>query len=563
MQRYWTESTRRDVRIDFFVLILLILFGGFLRFWNLGVPSFWVDEVNVVFAADSFAQKGDFSLPSGSVHTRAPLYTYSVAFFYKIFDVSETSTRLSSALFGLLSILVVYFLGKKVFNRRVGLLSAFLMAFSHFEVGWSRTAKTYALLQLLTLIIVYSFIRGFEDKDQQRNSLQDSDSHSSFLTRTLRSLKQTGISPLWLVVCVLLIGVATFYVHLLTVFLLGGFFLYLLFMTMICFISGEGSGRIWNKYVISSLLTVFIALVVWVASPALRQLTHEFLYYTPPWAVGPASAQRRIYLFEFLISSQRFPLAAFFFVGGLQLMSRKNKLGWIPMCGFLTPFFLLTFVFTHRVPMYIFYVYPFFLMISAFGFMNILEAEQRLMKKDTFIRVWFRRGVFAMYLFIFIVSPWLRITLHIPFQGDGVSNMAVTTDEWREASMILREHKKEGDLIISSLPQVVLYYGIRSDYGLNWSNLEQSKEREFRNDSGRWVDVYAGVVCIESLDELKKIIRIHPRGWILVTKYHLEHEIVTPIEVREFIQEQMGTVLETEKGTVLIYQWSQPLEENV
>ena len=134
--------------------------------------------------------------------------------------------------------------------------------------------------------------------------------------------------------------------------------------------------------------------------------------------------------------------------------------------------------------------------------------------------------------------------------------MAVTPDEWREASQIVKKRMKNGDLVISSLPQVAFYYKIRSDYGLNWANLEQAKEEGFKNKSGKWVDVYAGVECIKSLDEFKRLFKTYPRGWLLITKYHLEHVIATPPEVRNFIERNLGKPYTTKRGSVLVYHWN-------
>jgi len=561
MEKVWSEKLERSFRIDLFLLILFILVGGFLRSWNLGVASFWVDEVNTVFAAESLVETGRHTLPSGYGYVRAPLHTYIVAGFYYLFGVSEATSRLPSALFGLFSILLVYLLGRKVYNRRVGLLSAFFMTFSHFEVGWSRTTRMYTLLQFLTLLIIYCFIEGFEQTKQGKHSSRFLGQKFSFFSRAVHFLKHYGLSPLWLVVCTFLIWVSAFRVHLLTLFLLGGIFVYLLSVALASLLVEKGSGRVMNKYLVSSFVAILVAVLAWIASPGLREMTNYFLSYTPSWAMDPSSAQRRFRLFEFLISPQRFPLAAFFFVGGIQMITRKQKLGWLFMWGFLVPLFLLTFVFTHRVSTYLFYVYPFFLIISAFGFINLLESEGLGMRKDLLLkRRWVKKGVFALFLSIFFFSPWLRITLHIPFFEDGVTNLAVTPNEWREASQIVKERRKDDDLIVSSLPQVALYYGIRSDYGLNWVNLNLAREEEFKNEAGRWRDVYAGVVCIESLDDLKEIIQTHSRGWILVTKYHLEHVIVIPADVREFVEEFFEEPLRTKNGTVLIYHWLQESE---
>jgi hypothetical protein len=197
-------------------------------------------------------------------------------------------------------------------------------------------------------------------------------------------------------------------------------------------------------------------------------------------------------------------------------------------------------------------VYPFFLMISAFGFINLIESESQWFQKQyDQKRIYLKTIFLSAFFLIFFISPWFRITLHIPFFQDGGTNLAVGFDEWREASQIVKDRQKPGDLIISSLPIASLYYGTRPDYGLNWANYSQAKEERIQNQSGRWADVYAGVTCIESLDELQKITRTHQRGWILVSKFH---------QVKDFILKDIGKPAITKQGTILVYHWENKTE---
>ena len=545
------------------VMLILLIFlgiGGFLRLWNLSVPSFWVDEVNGLYAAKSWNEVGNFALPSGYHYTRAPIYTYATGLIYRLFGISESTTRLTSVIFGILSILLAYQLGKKIFNVRVGLLTAFFVAFSHFEVGWSRTARMYTLLQFLALIFIYLFIKGFEP-DYEKDRLIERTTGKSLFLKIRAMCHRWGVAPFWLVVGFIVFFIAYFHVHYLAIFLLGGLFLYLSTMALSAIVRREDSNRFLNKYTLIVLIAIVGSVVFWFLYPSLKQEMSYFLSLTPPWAEGASSAQNRLFLFEFLIAMERFPLAAFFFVGSIQIISRKNKLGWIPLWVFLCPVFFLSFVFTHRVPTYLLYVYPFFLMIAAYGFINILEYETLIMNRDRLPgRHWLKRGVVCLFLSIFIFSPWLRITLHIPFFEDGMTNLAVTPSEWREASKIVTQQKQEGELIITSLPQVVLYYGLHSDYSLNWSSLAQSKKEKFFNEKGRSIDVYAGVACIESLDELKEIVNDNPGGWILVSDYHLHHLNYTPEDVRDFILRHFPEPVKTKNGTVFVYHWREDSE---
>jgi len=158
---------------------------------------------------------------------------------------------------------------------------------------------------------------------------------------------------------------------------------------------------------------------------------------------------------------------------------------------------------------------------------------------------------------ILLASPGFRIALKIPFRGDGVTNMAVTPEEWREAAQIVKDRMRQDDLVISSLPQVAYFYGIRSEYGLNWANLYQSEQKRFKNREGRLVDVYLGAPCIKSLEELRSLVKSSRSGWILASAYHLEHPHYIPREVAEYLSTCFPAPFSTRRGTVLVFHWAE------
>jgi len=533
----------------FLALAGLLAAGGFLRIRNLGACSFWVDEVNTYYCAKSWNQTGKMLMPSGMVNERAPLHTVLTAAGFRVFGEDEAATRMPSALFGLASVLLAYWLAKRLFDRNVGMVTAFFMTFSPFEIGWSRTARMYTLLQMLTLFLVWAFVRGFEGNPLP---VRGGGTARSRLRQIPRRL---GVSPAWLAVFAAVLA-ATFYgVHFLVLFLVPGLLLYMAGVSAVRWVLARSRSCPPNKYSITALGGLLLAAVAYAALPGVQSMVRYFLSYTPPWAQGGSSAQSRTVLFDFLISDQRFPLAALFFVGTLMIVSRKNRVGWMAWCLFATTFVMLSLVFSHRVPTYLFFVYPFFLMIAAYGFVRLLEGEAALLQKDARTdRVWIRSLFVAAAFSIFFLSPWMRIGLHIPFFGDGKTNLAVTFEEWREAAETVKASRRPGDPVITSLPQVALYYGLRSDYCLNDAALEQSKTENFPlNADGRRVDMYAGTVCVESLDELRQLAESRTGAWVLVSAYHFDHVNYVSAVVRVYLTNAFGPPAKTRNGTVLIF----------
>ena len=128
-------------------LIILILIGLLLRLNNLTKlpPSLYSDEADIAYQAKTLNSCGtDYFgnfLPT-RFHSfsdwQPPFYIYSVALAQKFFGVNEISTRLPSAIFGLLSIICFYFLLKKLFNETYGLLGTAFLVFNPWHIHFSR-----------------------------------------------------------------------------------------------------------------------------------------------------------------------------------------------------------------------------------------------------------------------------------------------------------------------------------------------------------------------------------------------------------------------------------------
>ena len=127
-------------------LLILMAIGFFFRVYYLGFQSFWMDESFTINAAQGILKHGYPLMDSGVVYGSYFLNTYLVAFFIKLFGLTEFSTRFVSVIFGTLMIPLMYFFGKQFGDRRVGWLTAVLVTFSAWEILWSRQARMYIQL---------------------------------------------------------------------------------------------------------------------------------------------------------------------------------------------------------------------------------------------------------------------------------------------------------------------------------------------------------------------------------------------------------------------------------
>lgn len=69
------------------------------------------------------------------------------------------------------------------------------------------------------------------------------------------------------------------------------------------------------------------------------------------------------------------------------------------------------------------------------------------------------------------------------------------------------------------------------------------------------MDVYTAFPFIESDSMLTDLISKTPSGWIVVSDFHLTHDVYVPGEIAAILNHGNFDVLKTKKGTVSIYHW--------
>jgi|SRR5215207_5767941 len=134
----------------FFSLLAIMLLGAALRFYALGFQSLSGDEL----AGWSFSAKDTVSRVVEDA-VQPPLYFLSLHFTRWIFGASEWALRLPSAVAGWLSIPAIYYLGRRLYSEREGLIAALLVAVLWAPVYYSQEAGPLSVLILLSILTFY------------------------------------------------------------------------------------------------------------------------------------------------------------------------------------------------------------------------------------------------------------------------------------------------------------------------------------------------------------------------------------------------------------------------
>ena len=149
-----------------FIVCLWMIFCFLVLSYKLGeVPPYHADENFYIESSLRMVESGDYITPVYHEKKRFAkpiLYYWMVVSSYKIFGISLSSARLPSVLFGTLSVGLVFLLACRLFDRRVGLFSAFILPsiYLHFQI--SRWSTTDMALSFFVLLALYYFVVLFQ-----------------------------------------------------------------------------------------------------------------------------------------------------------------------------------------------------------------------------------------------------------------------------------------------------------------------------------------------------------------------------------------------------------------
>jgi 4-amino-4-deoxy-L-arabinose transferase-like glycosyltransferase len=161
------------------LLLLIVLIAGFLRFYQLGAnpPSLTWDESAWGYNAYSIGIDGkdEFGrfLPHDYLESfgdfKPPMYAYLDVIPVKLLGLNEFSTRVPSALFGVLTVLLTYFLVKRIFwnskeKQKYALASAFILAISPWHIMLSRAAFEANVATFFLVLGVWGFLAATQEK---------------------------------------------------------------------------------------------------------------------------------------------------------------------------------------------------------------------------------------------------------------------------------------------------------------------------------------------------------------------------------------------------------------
>ena len=164
-------------KIDRIALFLILFFAFALRLFRLGMPSLWYDEtVSLYLARQDLGSLTQHT--AGDIHP--PFYYYLLHFWGQFAGWSEFSSAFLSLFFGVLLIALVYRVARDWFPPSpaqrgkvgVGVIAAFLVAVSPYNLWYSQEVRMYTLGATLGLASTFFFVRLLSSQQSTVNSRQ-------------------------------------------------------------------------------------------------------------------------------------------------------------------------------------------------------------------------------------------------------------------------------------------------------------------------------------------------------------------------------------------------------
>jgi len=420
-------------KLDPLLLIILAL-SGFLRIFHLGTRSLWIDEAIQAEASGSKSILEIFSAldtqaaspPLDYLFTRLALFIGEGDFF----------VRLHAAVFGILSVYLVYKIGCLLFNKTVGLISAFMLSVSTYHILYSQEARFYSSLVFFSLLSVYLFFKA---------------------------LRQDKFKPWFFFSLGLALGLYTHYFIFFIVMTEGLFIIILLGLNLVLKqpldLMNKVTAKTLLRFMISSFIS-FCALIPWFVYKGIQEHgPTEF-----QWGIDTI-----VEIFTFFSQFKNSGLLLFLVLclGGIILSSKKDIKGVIFLLISLISIPLVLhlvvwqkYFFHHRQ---VIFVLPFFLMLVSTGIYNISRIFARLLtipvRKKSVQNV--MRSSFVVVILVLI-----SVKIHYPsvkeyFNTDKIVSHAKFVADWRGMVKHIINNSPEGSLVIYNFvdfPRIPHYY---------------------------------------------------------------------------------------------------------
>jgi hypothetical protein len=141
-------------------VFLIVALAAFWRILYMANVSPFVDEYISMWAAMKTLAHGYPRLASGNIYVHGIAHSYLIAMALALLGHSETAARIPSLVISLLTLPILFHVGRRMFGWRAGLFATLLLAVDPDAITWGARARMYAFQQLCVLLAFYWLYRS-------------------------------------------------------------------------------------------------------------------------------------------------------------------------------------------------------------------------------------------------------------------------------------------------------------------------------------------------------------------------------------------------------------------
>lgn len=157
------ENIKKQRIIDFVIVSVLFVLSILLRASNYIGLSVHPDELTYSFYSFSILAH-NWCWPTEFMLGHPPLVPYLLAILTYLFGGSLEVLRIVPIFFSSMTVVVIYFLGKELFNRKVGVLSAILLCFCSYHILYGKTLMLESTIIFFIFLSLYFFWKAYNEE---------------------------------------------------------------------------------------------------------------------------------------------------------------------------------------------------------------------------------------------------------------------------------------------------------------------------------------------------------------------------------------------------------------
>ncbi len=464
------------------ILLLLLLLGMVLRLYRLGFFSLWFDEALCAIQIASLRQ-----IWQGTAMGSLPPLYYILLHFWSYIGENEFILRLLSTIFSLLSIYVIYAVGKVIVNKNMGLICALLLSISPLHIYYSQEVKMYTLFPLLTILSIL------------------------FLIKILRA----DSLSLWILF--IITTVLSLYTHYFALFNIFAENIFIFFFQ-------KDNRKLIKKWFVAQC-TIILLFLPWIHILISQHLEQTLTFTSEAMPKGDLKAvfmtfknftvgyhaSKPVYLFAV-------PFFFLLFTCGIYSLKNSRRELYLLLCMTIIPIFI-TLLFSQKLNIYM----DRFLISSSLTCYIIVACGIYYLRRQQLILI--------TIISFLLISPLRNHYLNIFPTSKEAHFGAHHKINYRDATNFIIDNFREADIIIHSCLASYVPFEYYSQ-GKIENNFVVLKQKDVKSKLKKfWISKGSGKM-LTNIDNIKQTIQVYRRIWLVLAQWHIDNIGNIPLEKR-------------------------------